>query len=103
MPQYVSLVLLVLTFSLPLSAGQKQVRGQVANRDGVPQQCQVAFYTGADLAYRLASNGQGYFYINNPRAGAYRVVVVQGSRQAEFRRVTIDDSGLHPATLVVPW
>jgi len=103
MRRYAGLALLVLAWTLPMAARQGQVRGQVVNRDGVPQQCQVDFYAGADLAYRLTSNGQGYFYVNNPRGGAYRVVVLQGNRQSEFRRVTIDDYGLHPATLVVPW
>jgi hypothetical protein len=103
MPRCLSLVLLALTLALPASARQAQLRGQVVNRDGVAQQCQVTFYAGNDIAYRLTANGQGYFYITNARAGAYRVVVVQGNRQSEFRRVTIDDYGLHPATLVVPW
>jgi hypothetical protein len=104
MRRYVCVALLVMACCLPLAARQgQQVRGQVVNRDGVPQQCQVDFYLGADLAYRLKSNGQGYFFINTPRGGAYRVVVLQGNRQSEFKRVTIDAYGLHPATLVVPW
>jgi hypothetical protein len=103
MPRYVSLVLLVLTFSLPLAARQTQVRGQVVNRDGIGQPCQIDFYAGTALAYRSNSNGQGTFYVTNPKQGEYRVVVAQGNRQSEFRRVTIDNAGLHPATLVVPW
>jgi hypothetical protein len=97
------LLLLLMTCVLSGEARQAQLRGQVVNRDGVPQQCQVDFYSGADLAYRVASDRQGYFYISNPRNGAYRVVVVQGSRQGEFKRVSIDEYGLHPATLVVQW
>lgn len=83
---------------------QQQVRGQVVNRDGAPQQCEVNFYADRpEPAYRVISDRQGYFYLTNPGHRGYRVVVVQGSRQAEFSRVTIDDYGLHPATLVVQW
>jgi hypothetical protein len=82
---------------------QQQVRGQVVNRDGVSQQCQLAFYAGAEMVYRVTTDRQGYFYLTNPRNGTYRIVAVQGSRQGEFTRVSIDGSGLHPATLVVQW
>ena len=103
MPRYLFLLLLLMAGSLPLSAGQAQVRGQVVNRDGIGQQCQIDFYAGAALAYRSTSNGKGAFALTNPRHGDYRVVVLQGNRQSEFRRVNIDGQGLHPATLVVPW
>ena len=59
MPRYVFSVLLLMAGSLPLSAGQAQVRGQVVNRDGVGQQCQIDFYAGTALAYRSTSNAKG--------------------------------------------
>jgi hypothetical protein len=98
-------VILLLVAACGLAGyAQQQVRGQVVNRDGVAQQCQVAFYAGGpDPVYRATSDRQGYFYLNGPRAGAYRVLVVQGNRQDEFKRVTIDREGLHPSTLVVRW
>ena len=104
MQRLFSIVLLVIVCAAATTAGQqRQVRGQVVNRDGAPQRCQVDFYaaTGAEPVYRSTSDGQGYFYLNNPKPGAYRVVVVQGSRQDEFKRVTIDDTRLNPSTLVV--
>jgi len=107
MHRHVSLLLLLfLIVCGPAGeARQQQIKGQVVNRDGVPQQCQVDFYIGSNSnpVWRLTSDKQGYFYINNPRDGGYRVVVVQGSQQDEFKRVSIDQYGLHPATLVVRW
>jgi hypothetical protein len=105
MRRLVSILLLVTICGLTGHARQRQVRGQVVNRDGVPQQCQVDFFmtTGTDPQYRLTSNREGYFYLNDPRNGTYRVVVVQRNQHEEFKRVTIDQSGLHPSTLVVRW
>ena len=103
MQRLASLLLLLIVCAPVADTRQQQLRGQVVNRDGQAQQCQIDFYAGADLAYRLTSDRQGYFYLNNPKFGAYRVIVVQRNRQNEFKRVTIDANGLHPATLVVPW
>ncbi len=97
-------ILLLLTIGGLTGYARQQVRGQVVNRDGVAQQCQVDFYaSGPDPVYRATSDRQGYFYLSSPRAGAYRVIVVQGNRQDEFKRVTVDREGLHPSTLVVRW
>ncbi len=105
MQRFVALLLLLVVGVLTLEARQQQIRGQVVNRDGVAQQCQVNFFAGTapDAAYRLASDAKGYFYLNYPKTGVYRVVVVQGGRRDEFKRVSIDDYGLHPSTLVVRW
>jgi hypothetical protein len=103
MQRLASLLLLLTVCASVAEARQQQLRGQVVNRDGVAQECQVDFYLGRDLAYRLTSDRQGYFYLNNPKFGDYRVIVVQGSRRNEFKRVAIDANGLHPPTLVVPW
>lgn len=83
-------------------AAQQQIRGQVVNRDRVPQQCQLTFYSGANAVYRLTADRQGYFYITNPRYGTYRIVIVQGNRQTSAG-ATIDQRGLNPAQLMVPW
>ena len=99
-----SLLLLLIVCASSADAQQKRtLRGQVVNRDGVGQQCQIDFYKGNDVAYRLSSDKQGYFYVNNAEFGTYRVVVVQGNRQEEFNKVTIDSNGLRPPTLVVRW
>jgi hypothetical protein len=103
MPRLASLLLILIVYASSADALQQQVRGRVVNRDGAAQQCQVDFYADKDLAYRLTSDKQGYFYLNNPRFGTYRVVAVQGNRRDEFRAVTIDQYGLHPPTLVVQW
>jgi hypothetical protein len=105
MQRLACILLILMSFGLTSDALQQQVRGQVVNRDGVPQQCQVDFFAGSgtDLQYRQVTDRQGYFYLNNPKPGAYRVVVVQGKRTFEFKRVDIDRSGLRPKTLVVPW
>ncbi len=96
-------LLLLVVCGLTVAGARQQVRGQVVNRDGAPQACTVEFYVGTDFRFRATSDKQGYFYLNSPPYGEYRVVVVQGSRQDEFKRVTIDQYGLHPPTLVVRW
>jgi hypothetical protein len=83
-------------------AGQQQVRGQVVNRDGAPQECQVDFY-GQQTKYQLASDKRGFFYLTNPRFGTYQVVLRQGPRTTTINNVVIDQNGLHPPTLVANW
>jgi hypothetical protein len=95
-------VLLLIVVSAAAGRAQQQIRGQVVNRDRVPQQCQLTFYSGNSVAYRVTADRQGYFYISNPRQGAYRIVAVQGSRQGELR-ATIDRNVLSPNPLVVLW
>jgi hypothetical protein len=104
MQRLVAILILVVVCGLTVHAGQRQVRGQVINRDGAPQQCQINFFAGNsnNPEYRAASDNRGFFYLNQPRGGSYRVVVAQGGRQDSFS-VSIDDYGLHPATLVVRW
>jgi hypothetical protein len=103
------LFLVTLLSALPGHAGQAKLRGQIVNRDGAPQaQCQVVFYRPAargpdEVVLRVASDRQGYFVVETLRNGTYRVQVILGNRQAEFARVTRDDAGLHPTTLVVQW
>lgn len=81
----------------------QQFRGQVVNRDGVGQRCQVDFYVGASRQFGVATDNQGYLFVETSRQGTYRVVVTQGpGRQQEFQ-VTIDRSGLRPSTLMVRW
>lgn len=103
MRRHAYIPLLLIVCGLAVAGAQQQVRGQVVNRDGAPQACQIDFYVGTDLRYRATSDKQGYFFLNSPVHGEYRVVVVQGNRQDEFKRVTIDMYGLHPPTLVVRW
>lgn len=102
----VALVALIVSSWLAALAAQpqQQVRGQVVNRDGAPQQCQVDFYTpDTRRAYSLNTDYKGYFLLTNPRYGAYRVEVIQGNRREVFKDVTIDQYGLRPPTLVVQW
>lgn len=96
------IVLVLFIGGLANQARQQQVRGQIVNRDGVPQKCQVDFYTGNDLQYRVVADNKGYFFLNDPRYGSYRVVVLQGNRQDAFK-ASIDQYGLHPPTFVVQW
>jgi hypothetical protein len=105
MQRLVAFFVFLVVAGLTIDARQQQLRGQIVNRDGAAQQCQVNFFAGtsAEPLYRLASDAKGYFYLNYPKPGAYRVEVAQGSRRDEFKRVTIDDYGLHPSTLVVRW
>jgi hypothetical protein len=93
--------LLFLLFVLAVGAQGKQYRGQVVNRDSVPQRCQVEFFFGDNFQFGVDTDNQGYFYVTN-RRGKYRVVVSQGPARDEFD-VTIDEYGLNPSTLVVRW
>lgn len=105
MHRFAFAILLVVVCALATHAQPQQVRGQVINRDGAPQQCQVEFWIpkGSQPQYRLLTDRQGYFYVPKPRPGTYRVVVMQGRRRQEFTGVRIDQYGLHPPTLVVNW
>ena len=98
----VALALLVLVVCGATAGAQQQIRGQVVNRDRVPQQCQLTFYSGSSAVYRMTADRQGYFYITNPRPGSYRIVITQGNHRAEVAG-TIDQKGLNPAALIVPW
>ena len=84
-------------------AQQQRVHGQVINRDGAPQQCQVNFYVANKHYYGLTTDYKGYFVLTNPEQTTYRVEVVQGNRRQEFPTVIIDSNGMRPPTLVVSW
>ena len=99
----IALVVLILAAWLSTHAAQTQVRGQVVNRDGAPQQCQVDFYDNERHVYGLTTDYKGFFVLTNPRHATYRVEVIQGNRREEFRDVIIDSNGLRPATFVVQW
>jgi hypothetical protein len=96
--------LLIVVLSGLISEAQQQVRGQVINRDGAPQQCQVEFWApnASQPQYRVVTDGRGFFYLSNPSYGSYRAVVMQGRNRQEFQ-VRVDQYGLHPPTLVVNW
>jgi hypothetical protein len=99
----IACILLLIALLIPaVPTAQKQVRGQVVNRDGAALQCQVDFYYGNNLAQRVHTDGGGYFYLTSPSHGRYRVVILYRGRQHELQ-VTIDNQGLHPPTFVVPW
>jgi hypothetical protein len=99
----VALALVMTSLWLAVSSGQQQVRGQVVNRDGAPQQCQVDFYQDSRHIYGVNTDYKGYFLLTNPRYDIYRVEVTLGNRREVFKEVKIDQYGLHPPTLVVPW
>ena len=98
-----AVVTLLVSGLLASSAELQQLRGQVINRDGAPQQCQVNFYLDGKLYYALSTDPNGYFTLTNPKQPAtYRVEVIQGNRR-EVITVLIESNALRPATLVVPW
>jgi hypothetical protein len=102
MRRLTSTLLLLLVIGFAAHTLAQQFRGQVVNRDGVPQRCQVEFFIGNDLQLRVFTDDQGYFYVNNPKWGGYRVSVTQGPNRNDID-VSIDQYGLHPSTLVVRW
>ena len=106
----VVLVCMSLLLLTALSSQQTRVRGQIKNRDGAPEsQCQVDFYWGnqQDITYRVYSDQNGYFYLDDPKYGSYLVVVAQGPRTYRFSDVSVFNEGsktlLKPDVLVVPW
>lgn len=102
MHRHLSVLVIVFVCCVTAVFSAQQFRGQVVNRDGVAQRCQVEFFIGSNFMFGVATNNQGYFYVNNPRLTSYRVVVSQGQARNEFQ-VSIDQYGLHPSTLVVRW
>ena len=98
-----ALVVLLVSGCVGAVTAQQKVSGQVINRDGAPQQCQVNLYIGAKHHYALTTDYNGYFVLTNPYYATYRVEVVQGNRRQEFASVVIDANGIRPQTLVVSW
>ena len=87
-------------------ASQVRVQGQIRNRNGGPEsQCQVDFHYRGDQqpSYRVYSDTNGYFYLDNPSSGPYVVRVYQGNRSYIFDKVHIDGAKLVPDVLVVNW
>jgi hypothetical protein len=102
MRRHLSVIVLVLVVCAAASLFAQQVRGQVVNRDGVGQRCQVEFFVGADRRFGVVTDNQGYFYLNTPPFGDYRAVLSQGQARTEIA-VKIGPSGLSPSTLVARW
>src|SRR5688572_5010618 len=98
-----AVVVLLVSGCVGAVTAQQQVRGQVINRDGAPQQCQVNFYIADKHHYGLTTDYNGYFFLTNPQHATYRVEVVDGNRRQQFASVVIDTNGLRPRTLVVSW
>ena len=96
--------LLLLTLSV---SSQNRTSGQVRNRDGGPEpKCQIDFFwnQGPELTYRVYSDHDGFFFLNDPNRGSYAVNVTQGNRFHQIKDVYIDKQGnLKPSVLVVPW
>ncbi len=97
--------LLLLTLSV---SSQNRTRGQVRNREGGPEpKCQIDFVwnQGPGLTYRVYSDQDGFFYLDDPNPGLYAVTVTQGDRSYPISKdVYIDKEGnLKPSVLVVPW
>lgn len=106
----VAVVCIALLLLTTLAAYQNRARGQIRNRDGAPvSQCQVDFYLGREPqpSYRVYSDRNGFFYLDNPTAGRYQVLVSQGKRSYRFDEVSIKNDGsksyMRPDVLVVPW
>ena len=98
-----AVVVLLVSGCVGAVAAQQKVSGQVINRDGAPQQCQVNFYVANRHYYGLTTDYKGYFVLTNPEQTTYRVEVVQGNRRQEFPTVIIESNGMRPPTLVVSW
>lgn len=91
-----------------LSAQQNRVRGQIRNGNGGPEpQCQVDFFWNQqqELTYRVYSDKNGFFYLDNPRPGPYHVVVSRGTNAYSLNDVSVSADGakLVPDVFVVPW
>ena len=83
------------------AAHAQQVKGTVINRDGAARPgCQVEF--AGPAPYRVVTNSEGAFFLDSPRHGEYTVTVVQGNLSRSFK-VTVNQYGLTPSTLVVDW
>ena len=64
--------LLLLTLSV---SSQNRTSGQVRNRDGGPEpKCQIDFFwnQGPELTYRVYSDHDGFFFLNDPNRGCVR-------------------------------
>lgn len=83
------------------AAYAQQVKGTVINRDGVVRSgCQVSF--AGPATYSVWTNSQGAFFLEGPRRGEYTVTVKRGDLRQTFK-VTVNQDGLNPSTLVVDW
>ena len=102
MRRHLSVIVIALICCAAVSLFAQQVRGQVVNRDGVGQRCQVEFFVGDDRRFGVVTDNRGYFYLNNPPFGSYRAILSQGQATTEIA-VTINRSGLNPSTLVARW
>jgi hypothetical protein len=80
----------------------QQVKGTVINRDGAARSgCQVDF-AGKAATYRVWTNPEGAFFLDNPLHGDYTVTVRQGDLSQTFQ-VFVNQDGLHPSNLAVDW
>ena len=71
MQRLACILLALMSFGLTSDAFQRQVRGQVVNRDGVPQQCQVDFFAGSgtDLQDPTGHGPAGVFLLEQSQTG----------------------------------
>ena len=63
-----AVVVLLVSGCVGAVTAQQQVRGQVINRDGAPQQCQVNFYVARQALLRVDHGLQRLFRSDEPRA-----------------------------------
>jgi hypothetical protein len=83
------------------AAHAQQVKGTVINRDGVARSaCQVSF--AGPATYSVWTNSEGAFFLEGPRYGDYVVTVKLGGQSQTFK-ITVNQYGLNPSTLVVDW
>lgn len=95
----------VVTLSLAVGLGaQNRAVGRVLNRNGVGVSgCQLDFYSGGQVTYRVYTNQSGTYFIDSPKQGSYSVTVMQGGRSVQIN-VTIDNKqNISPNPLSVPW
>jgi len=73
----------------------------VIYRSGAPMPaCLVEF--GSPPAYRATTNGEGVFFLSDPRSGRYPVTIRQGQHAQGFT-VIVDGAGCHPDVLAANW
>jgi hypothetical protein len=86
------------------AVAQQKATGRVINRNGEPQRnFKVDFYWNPNEApkYTALTDESGNFFVY-PQRENYTVVVRGGPWEYRIK-VTVDDNGLHPSTLVVNW
>ena len=79
-----------------------QREGRVIDRDGAAQPHCILTFTGP-ATFTAYTNSSGYFYLEAPPQGRYKVTLKQGDREKTIQVVEIDSNGLRPSTFEIDW